>query len=110
MLLVVAMRNQDKIKLKNLPEAEQEIILNAIKKTVRFYIAEGWSYGMAAATAANQAKIQKGVILKEIAKDRAMMALRDEQRSSKRFNKRKFLLGVEASADALKAFNELEGK
>jgi len=108
MLLVVAMRNQDKIKLKNLPEAEQEIILNAIKKTVRFYIAEGWSYGMAAATAANQAKIQKGVILKEIAKDRAMMALRDEQRSSKRFNKRKFLLGVEASKAALELYKQFE--
>lgn len=96
------------MKLDNLPDDEKEIILNAIKKTVRFYMSEGWSYGMAAATAANQAKIQKGVILKEIAKDRAMIALRDEQRSSKRFNKRKFLLGVEASRAALELYKQFE--
>jgi len=104
------MQKQNRMKLDNLADDEKEIILNAIKKTVRFYMAENWSFGMAVATAASQSNIQKGVILKEIAKDRALIALRDEQRASKRFNKRKFLLGVEASKAALELFNSIESK
>jgi hypothetical protein len=108
LMLTVAMQKTNRMKLDNLPDAEKEIILNAIKKTVRFYMAQEFSFGYACATAASQSNIQKGVILKEIAKDRAMIALRDEQRASKRFNKRKFLLGVEASKAALELYKQFE--
>jgi len=104
------MQKQNRMKLDNLPDDEKEIILNAIKKTVRFYVAQGFSFGYSCTTAASQSNIQKGVILKEIAKDRALIALRDEQRASKRFNKRNFLLGVEASKAALELFNSIESK
>jgi len=109
MILVVAMRKY-KNKLSSLDEHEKCALIKAIKETAKYYMSQQFSYGMSVAMAANQSNMQKGAILREIAKDPAMTALRDEQRASKRFNRRKFLFGVEASADALKAFNEIENK
>lgn len=103
-------RKLNKKELEKLPQAEREILINAIKKTVKSYMQDGFSYGYAATTAARQSKIQRLVVLAEIAKDRELMAVRDHAIKSNRFNRKQFILGVEASADALKAFKELEGK
>lgn len=101
-------RKLNKKGLDSLPEAEREILINAIKKTVKSYMQDGFSYGYAASTAARQSKIQRLVVLAEIAKDRELMALRDDGISKKRFNKKQFILGVEASKAALEMFREFE--
>lgn len=101
-------RKLNKKELEKLPQAEREILINAIKKTVKSYMQDGFSYGYAATTAARQSKIQRLVVLAEIAKDRELKALRDEGIKSKRFNRKQFILGVEASKAALEMFREFE--
>lgn len=101
-------RKLNKTELEKLPEAEREILINAIKKTVKSYMQDGFSYGYAASTAARQSKIQRLVVLAEIAKDRELKVLRDHAIKSKRFNKKQFILGVEASKAALEMFRGFE--
>lgn len=109
MLLVVAMRKY-KNKLSNLNEQEKCAVINAIKETAKFYMDQGFSYGLSCATAASQANFGKLEIMRALQKERDLTDLRNNKIVANRFNKRKFLLGVEASADALKAFNEIENK
>ena len=101
-------RKLNKTELDKLPEAEREMLINAIKKTVKSYMQDGFSYGYAASTAARQSKIQRLVVLAKIAKDRTLMAMRDESIKSKRFNKKQFILGVQASEAALEMYREFE--
>ena len=101
-------RKLNKKELEKLPEAEREILINAIKKTVKSYMQDGFSYGYAASTAARQSKIQRLVVLAEIAKDRELKVLRDDGIKSKRFNKKQFILGVEASKAALEMYRQYE--
>lgn len=101
-------RKLNKKELDRLPEAEREILINAIKKTVKSYMQDGFSYGYAASTAARQSKIQRLVVLAEIAKDRELMALRDGAIKSNRFNRKQFILGVQASEAALAMYREFE--
>lgn len=108
-LLVVAMRKY-KNKLSSLNEQERCAVINAIKETAIYYMNQGLSYGYSCATAASQANFGKCEVMRALQKERDLTDLRDKHTTANRFNKRKFLLGVEASADALKAFKELEGK
>lgn len=101
-------RKLNKKELEKLPEAEREILINAIKKTVKSYMQDGFSYGYAASTAARQSKIQRLVVLAEIAKDRELKVLRDHEIKSKRFNRKQFILGVQASEAALAMYREFE--
>lgn len=98
----------NKKELEKLPEAEREILINAIKKTVKSYMQDGFSYGYAASTAARQSKIQRLVVLAEIAKDRELKVLRDGAIKSNRFNRKQFILGVEASKAALEMYRQYE--
>lgn len=109
MILVVAMRKY-KNKLSNLNEQERCAVIKAIKETAIYYMNQGLSYGYSCATAASQANYGKCEVMRALQKEGDLTDLRDKNTTANRFNKRKFLLGVEASADALKAFNELEGK
>jgi len=99
-----------KMKLKDIPEDQLRPIIEAIKKTVIHYLDEGWSYGMACATAANQAQIQKGDVMKALAKERDLNDLRTKYNAAKRFDKRKFLFGTEAAKETLKMLEKLESK
>lgn len=99
-------RKLNKKGLEKLPEAEREILINAIKKTVKSYMKDGFSYGYAASTAARQSKIQRLVVLAEIAKDRELKTLRDDAIKSNRFSRKQFILGVEASKAALLMYQE----
>ena len=101
-------RKLNKKELDKLPEAEREILINAIKKTVKSYMQDGFSYGYAASTAARQSKIQRLVVLAEIAKDRELKVLRDGAIKSNRFNRKQFILGVQASKAALEMYKEFE--
>lgn len=99
-----------KLKLSSLNEHEKCALIKAIKETAKYYMSQQFSYGYACATAASQASFGKGEVMRALQKEPDMMALRDEQRASKRFNKRNFLLGVEASKAALELFNSIESK
>lgn len=99
-----------KNKLSSLNEQEKCAVIKAIKETAKFYMDQGFSYGLSCATAASQANFGKCEVMRTLQKERDLTDLRDKHTTANRFNKRKFLLGVEASADALKAFKELEGK
>ena len=99
-----------KTKLKDIPEDQLRPLIEAIKKTVVHYLNEGWSYGMSCATAASQAQIQKGDVMKVLAKERDLNDLRTKYNAAKRFNKRKFLFGTEASKELLLKLEELEAK
>lgn len=97
-----------KTKLKDIPENQLRPVIEAIKKTVIFYMDQGFSWSYACATASQQAMFQKGDIIKALAKEPDMVALRTKYNAAKRFNKRKFLFGTEASKDLLLALEELE--
>ena len=99
-----------KMKLKDIPEDQLRPVIEAIKKTVIFYMDQGFSWSYACATASQQAMFQKGDIIKALAKEPDMVALRTKYNAAKRFDKRKFLFGAEASKDILKMLEELEAK
>ena len=99
-----------KMKLKDIPEDQLCPVIEAIKKTVIHYMEQGFSYGYSCATAANQAQIQKGDVMRALAKERDLNDLRTKYNAAKRFDKRKFLFGAEASKDILKMLEELEAK
>lgn len=98
------------MKLKDIPEDQLGPIIEAIKKTVIFYMDQGFSYGYSCATAANQAQIQKGDVMKALAKERDLNDLRTKYNAAKRFDKRKFLFGTEAAKETLKMLEKLESK
>lgn len=100
----------DKMKLKDIPEEQLRPLIEAIKKTAAHYMEQGFSYGYSCATAANQAQIQKGDVMKALAKERDLNDLRTKYNAAKRFNKRKFLFGTEASKELLLKLEELEAK
>lgn len=99
-----------KIKLKDIPDDQLRPIIEAIKKTVAHYMEQGFSYGYSCATAASQAQIQKGDVMKALAKERDLNDLRTKYNAAKRFDKRKFLFGTEAAKETLKMLEKLESK
>lgn len=99
-----------KTKLKDIPEDQLRPIIEAIKKTVIHYMDQGFSYGYSCATAASQAQIQKCDVMSALSKERDLNDLRTKYNAAKRFNKRKFLFGTEASKEILLKLEELEAK
>lgn len=104
------MRYSKKQKLSELPELEKRAALEAIKKTVVYYMDQHWSWSYSCATAAAQGLFQKNDVIQALQKEPDMEALRKKYASAKRFDKRKFLFGAEASKDILKMLEELEAK
>ena len=98
------------MKLKDIPEDQLRPVIEAIKKTVVYYMEQGFSWSYSCATASSQAQIQKGDVMKALAKERDLNDLRTKYNAAKRFDKRKFLFGAEASKDILKMLEELEAK
>lgn len=104
------MYKNKKIKLETLSDAEKISVMASIKKTVISYMNDGFSYGLSCAAASRQSNIQKGDVLRELAKDRDLIDLRDDFIKTRRFNKRQFILGVQASKEALQMFEALENE
>lgn len=103
------MRNS-KMKLSELPELEKRAALEAIKKTVIYYLDQQWSWSFSCATAAAQGLFQKNDVLHALQKEPDMVALRKKYNAAKRFDRRKFNFGVEDSKEALRLFEDLGSK
>lgn len=101
---------KNKLKLSSLSEHEKRPILEAIKKTAIYYMEQGFSWSYSCATASHQAMFQKGDVSKALAKEPDIIAIREKYTQAKRFDRRKFNFGVEASKEALRLFEELGSK
>lgn len=104
------MRYSKKQKISELPELEKRAALEAIKKTVIYYLDQQWSWSYSCAIAAAQGLFQKNDVIHALQKEPDMMALRTKYNAAKRFDRRKFNFGVEASKEALRLFEELGSK